>query len=268
MTDTPKIYAALAAAAKDVGAVGKDKTNTGQNYKFRGIDAVVNAVHPAFTKHGIVTALKVLDQKREERTSKGGATLIYSLLHCEVTFYATDGSSVTCGAMGEGMDSGDKASNKAMSAALKYALTQTLMIPFELYDSEDDNPEPAAKVRPQMREQERKAEPEKKPEPDAKVEALDKRINKAPIGTARKPANRYDFNSKPKGAVLAGWENKQKYWCEIHEMTDAEMEECHRTLNNQMDYEEKQGKDTKWTLKELAAVEVELRERGMEIPTY
>ena len=46
-------------------------------------------------------------------------------------FVATDGSQVSCVVEGEGMDSGDKASNKAMAVAHKYALLQVLMIPTE-----------------------------------------------------------------------------------------------------------------------------------------
>lgn len=266
LANTPQIYRALALAAAEIGAVGKDKQNVQQNYKFRGIDAVVNAVHPVFVKHGIVTALKVVEQKREERQTKNGATLLYSLLHCEVTFYAADGSSVTCGALGEGMDSGDKASNKAMSAALKYALTQTLMIPFEVNDSEDSNPEPTSRPAPAPREAV-VAKQQKVMEVKAEAQDMDKRINKTPIG-GKSEAPRYGFQDKPKGAVLAGWENKAKYWCVIEDMSNGELLGAHETCSNQAAWETDNGKDTKWTDKDLAAIEVELRKRQIEIPSY
>ena len=47
------------------------------------------------------------------------------------TFYAEDGSSVSAVVQGEGMDSADKSSNKAMSVAFKYACFQVLCIPTE-----------------------------------------------------------------------------------------------------------------------------------------
>lgn len=136
-----KILKQLPLAAKQIGAIGKDKQNVQQGYKYRGIEDVMNAVHPAFIENGIICVSKVLDQKREERQTQKGGTLLYSILQVEFTFYADDGSSVQCVTVGEGMDSGDKASNKAMSAALKYALTQTCMIPFECIDSETDDHE-------------------------------------------------------------------------------------------------------------------------------
>jgi hypothetical protein len=46
-------------------------------------------------------------------------------------FYCIDGSNVSTTVIGEAMDSGDKATNKAMSIALKYALLQALLIPTE-----------------------------------------------------------------------------------------------------------------------------------------
>jgi len=45
---------------------------------------------------------------------------------------------------GEGMDSGDKAYNKAMSIGLKYACFQTFMIPTASVDPDGDTPPPTA----------------------------------------------------------------------------------------------------------------------------
>lgn len=131
------IYAKLLSVAHDVGAVGKDGRNDNQNYNYRRLEDVINAVHRAFTANGVMITSEVIDHRREEKSSKTGGILNYSILTMRFTFYAKeDGSSVQSITVGEGMDSGDKASNKAMSAALKYALGQTLMIPFEVIDSE------------------------------------------------------------------------------------------------------------------------------------
>ena len=143
MEGTPRIYKAIHEAMEVCQAVGKDSRNPQQGYKYRGIDAVMNAINPALRKAGIFCAPEVLETHREERTTKAGATLIYSTVTVKYTFFAEDGSSITATVIGEGMDSGDKSYNKAMSAAFKYALFQVFCIPTEeMVDSETDSPEP------------------------------------------------------------------------------------------------------------------------------
>ena len=130
-----QIYSLISQAMKKIGAIGKDSTATNQSgkqmYKFRGIDAVYNALNPVMSELGLFMCPEVLEQTREERKSTTGSTLIYSILKVKITMYAPDGSNVNCIVIGEGMDSGDKASNKAMSIALKYACFQLFMIPTE-----------------------------------------------------------------------------------------------------------------------------------------
>lgn len=133
-----KIFAQMAMVMSEVDAIGKDKTNQQQNFKYRGIDQVYNALNPLLAKHKIFTMPKVLNSEREERTNKNGTVLFYSRITMEYTFYTIDGSSVSCSVIGEGMDSGDKATNKAMAIAHKYALLQTFCIPTE------DMPDPDA----------------------------------------------------------------------------------------------------------------------------
>ncbi|HEY9684734.1 MAG TPA: ERF family protein [Oculatellaceae cyanobacterium] len=148
MTETkPRlIYTKIPAVMKLVGAVEKNRKNEQQGYKFRGIDEVYNAMQEPLAEIGVFFTTKVIDQKREDRTSKNGAGLIYSILTVEFEFFCEDGSSIICVTVGEGMDSGDKASNKALSAALKYALLQTFCIPTEEpKDSENDSPQIAPK---------------------------------------------------------------------------------------------------------------------------
>lgn len=135
------IYQAINAVMKEIGAVGKNNKNREQNYAYRGIDDVMTALAPAMQAHEIFVVPEVLEQTREERDGKR-SRLLYSIVKVKYTFFASDGSSVTAVVMGEGMDSGDKATNKAMSAAFKYALLQTFCIPTsEMIDSEQDSPE-------------------------------------------------------------------------------------------------------------------------------
>lgn len=142
----PMIYKAISAVMEDVGAVGKDSVNKQQGFKFRGIDAVMNALNPALVKNKVFVIPEVLEQHREERTTLKGALLIYSICKVKYTFFTTDGSSVCATVIGEGMDSGDKATNKAMSIAFKYACFQVFCIPTEELledpDKEIQNPAP------------------------------------------------------------------------------------------------------------------------------
>lgn len=146
------IYETIPAVMAEIGAIGKDSWNKqGQGFAYRGIDAVMNALSPAMTKYKMFVIPKTLDQRREERQTAKGSTLIYSICTVEYTFYAEDGSSVSATVIGEGMDSGDKATNKAMSAAFKYACFQTFCIPTEeMKDPDAETPPPSKPAKPTL----------------------------------------------------------------------------------------------------------------------
>lgn len=147
MSETPKIYAAMSAAMADIGAVGKAKKNQQQNFMYRGIDDVMNALYPVLSEHGLFLCPEVLEHTREERKTAKGSNLIYSILKVKYTVYAEDGSSVCATVIGEGMDSADKSSNKAMAVAMKYALFQLFCIPTEEMGRDDpdgNTPPPSA----------------------------------------------------------------------------------------------------------------------------
>ena len=145
-----KIYGAIANVMKDVGVVSKGDSNDFDHYKYRGIDAVMNALNPAMVKHHVFVTPTVIDSSREERAGKNGTNMVYSILTVKYTFYTDDGSSVECTVIGEAMDRSDKSTNKAMSAAFKYACFQTFCIPTEeMIDSESESLEvPAEKKKP------------------------------------------------------------------------------------------------------------------------
>lgn len=131
------IYKAINGVMQDVGAITKEKLNKQQGFKFRGIDDVMNALYPAMVKHKLFVVPEILEQIREERQTKSGGNLIYSICKIKYTFFAEDGSNVSAIVIGEGMDSGDKATNKAMSIAFKYACFQTFCIPTEEIEDPD-----------------------------------------------------------------------------------------------------------------------------------
>lgn len=130
----------------EVEAIGKDRKNTQQGFAFRGIEDIYNELHPLLVKYKLFTVPNVIDVKREQRETGKGGTLMYSIVTVEYTAVcAVDGSSHRLGLIvGEGMDSGDKATNKALSVAHKYAWIQALNIPTkDLSDSDADSPPPS-----------------------------------------------------------------------------------------------------------------------------
>jgi hypothetical protein len=143
-----QIFGLIGKAMEDIGAIGKDSVNKQQGFKYRGIDAVMNAMNPVMRKYGLFLTPEVLDHKREERQTSSGGRLIYSILTMRYTMYAPDGSSVSAVVIGEGMDSGDKASNKAMSVAMKYAMFQLFCIPTEEMVDPDSETPPESKPLP------------------------------------------------------------------------------------------------------------------------
>lgn len=131
-----QIYKKMSEVMKEIGSVGKDQKNVAQGFKFRGIDQFVNALYPALTKHGVFMTPRCVSERNELKdvtrsNGKSGVDKHVTIL-MEYDFFAEDGSKVTVGPIpAEGLDSGDKATNKALSAALKYALIQTFSIPTE-----------------------------------------------------------------------------------------------------------------------------------------
>lgn len=141
------IYKKMSDVMKDIGSIGKDQKNTQQGFKFRGIDQFVNALHPALNRHGVFMTPRATSFNQEIKevvrsSGKAGVDKHVAIM-MEYDFFAEDGSKVTVGPVpAEGVDSGDKATNKALSAALKYALIQTFSIPTEdMAEADFDTPE-------------------------------------------------------------------------------------------------------------------------------
>jgi len=101
--------------------ISKDRTNTqGSGYKFRGIDDVYNAIAPLLAEHGLCILPRMIGRECVERQSQKGNALFYVTVDAEFDFVcAEDGSKHTVRTYGEAMDSGDKATNKAMSLQVR-----------------------------------------------------------------------------------------------------------------------------------------------------
>ena len=136
------IYKSITKIMEEIPAIGKDQTNKTQGFKYRGIDDVMNTLQPLLSKNKVFIVPQILEQTREERTTNKGGNLIYSICKIKYIFYAEDGTYIEAVTVGEGMDSGDKATNKAMAIAMKYALFQVFCIPTEeMKDPDGETPE-------------------------------------------------------------------------------------------------------------------------------
>ena len=143
------IFALLSSVMGDVGAVRKNEKNAAQGFNFRGIDSVVNAVSPALRKHGVIVfpSLVSCEQSTVEvgaRNTKMGHVRVV----VTYTFAAPDGSTVAATVAAESMDSGDKATAKAMSVAFRTALLQTLCLPTDEVDPDHDVFERSSATKP------------------------------------------------------------------------------------------------------------------------
>lgn len=132
---TPRVFEAITRVTADLakGGVSKKHQNAAQNFKYRSIDDVMNAIAPVYAEHKLVVIPAYGERQVQERTSGQGRAVFYVTLAAQFTLIsAEDGSSFVAGPFyGEAMDSGDKAVNKAMSIAYKYFALQTFAIPVE-----------------------------------------------------------------------------------------------------------------------------------------
>jgi hypothetical protein len=129
------IAQALSEVMKAVGGIAKKDKNTSQGFNFRGIDSVVNAVSPALQKFGVVVIPSVEEYEYQtveigrNRTAMGHVRVKVSY-----TFIGANGDAIKATVVGEAMDSGDKATAKAMSVAFRTALLQSLSLPTDEVD--------------------------------------------------------------------------------------------------------------------------------------
>lgn len=116
--------------------IAKDSKNESQGFKFRGIDAVLNRMATHLVDANLVIVPNIRSREVNERVNSRGNPLFYVTVQVDFTICSTvDGSTIVCSVPGEAMDSGDKATNKALSIAYKYMAFQLFAIPI------DDDPD-------------------------------------------------------------------------------------------------------------------------------
>lgn len=149
-----KIHQQLVAVTRKIAAegIGKTRKNAQQGYNFRGIDEVMNAFAPILADAGLYVHPRYTERDVAERATKSGGALFYVTVKGEFDFVNDEGEKATVGPFyGEAMDSADKATNKAMAVAFKYAMFQTFCVPLEGVtggDADAVTHEVAAKVLP------------------------------------------------------------------------------------------------------------------------
>lgn len=134
----PLIHQKMVAVLRDIGAVGKDRENTQQKYKYRGAEDLLNAMHPVLAKHGVFIQSSFRELKEKEGKAKSGATYTEISFVYECRFTAIDGSQLLVEFPAQASDYGDKAVYKAVTMALKYALATTFCVPFAELDEGDE----------------------------------------------------------------------------------------------------------------------------------
>lgn len=164
-SDLPNVHQAIAETMHLVRAVGKWGQNREQNYSFRSVDDFMTALNPAMAKAGVHIVPTVL-QRIVDESHKTSSNKVQRWVDLEVRFriYGPAGDFVDVITWGESRDAADKATNKAMTAAFKYAILQAFMVPtVDLEDSDGGSPEaappePQQQVRQQARAERRQSE--------------------------------------------------------------------------------------------------------------
>lgn len=133
------IFTAIIAVMSQIGYVKKQRSPN-LNYSFAGEAALIAALRPDMVEQGIFMTVSKISNvvQREYTTAKGTAMVNVSLVLTLKFYHAPSGTFIEVEAAGEGSDTGDKATAKAMTAAYKYALRETFCI--ETGDDPDKDP--------------------------------------------------------------------------------------------------------------------------------
>jgi len=126
----PEIFNAILNIMEGLEPVQKDRVNTQQNYKYRGVEDVYSALNPMLIVNKVILIPELLSHNLTDFNSAKGSLIFRAIVSMKYTFKSIiDGSEIHCIMTGEGMDSGDKATPKAISVAFKYMAFQMFCIP-------------------------------------------------------------------------------------------------------------------------------------------
>lgn len=146
------IHSKIVKLKEKLKAVPKTRTNTHFRYQFRGIEDALVALSGAMDELRVHSRIETDNHQISVREIKKGLLTKATLTMSVYLVDADDGSECLIGRTeGEADDTnGDKATNKAMAAAYKYAVFLGLSIPTELPDSDSDVPPPDQPAAPRQ----------------------------------------------------------------------------------------------------------------------
>lgn len=152
--DTPNVYARMAAVTAALSHIPKQRSQ-GVSYEFRGIDAVMQALHGPLADNGLFLAPRVLDDWRADMIpGSKNRQQTQVLFRVEVEVWAADGSSVTLGpGLAQSHDYGDKAAYQAQQNAIKYLLLEAFCIPVDEPDMDARTPDAVEATKDQLKAQ-------------------------------------------------------------------------------------------------------------------
>lgn len=143
-----EVFKAINSITSELAKTGieKGRRNQQQGYAFRGIDDIYNTLASLLSVYGLCIMPEVLERIQVERNTIKGGVVFYTTVKVKYTLVSSkDGSRFEATTFGEAMDTADKSTNKAMSAAYKYLCLQVFCIPTE-GDNDADATTPDAVV--------------------------------------------------------------------------------------------------------------------------
>lgn len=139
-----RVHEAWSRVMGAIQSIEKGDRNEQQNFAFRGIDAVLDAVGPVLREHGVIVIPRAVAIESERYPSKSGGMMRNATVTMEYRVIGPAGDEFTGSSFGESADSGDKAVTKAQSVAYRTFLLQGLTIPTRQRDPDADTHERSA----------------------------------------------------------------------------------------------------------------------------
>ena len=147
-TQQLNLYQKLAKITGEIGVIAKDGNNQQQKYKYIEYETIAGKFRELFSKYGVVLIPSMVEQERSAITTSRGSSGVSTVCHFEFTVVNADkpDDRFVVKWQGEAADYGDKATNKAATAAVKYYLMRQFNISSKGdEDPDSQTPEVAAK---------------------------------------------------------------------------------------------------------------------------
>ena len=138
---TTPLSVRLLAVMEEFGTIDKGGYNSHSNYKYVKEADVARKFQELLVKHRVFVFSSIIDSKTVPTQTSSGKSAFYSKVVVEYTFVNVDQPEErhSVQAVGEGMDTGDKAIYKAITGAHKYMLIRNFNLGSD-EDAEKDSP--------------------------------------------------------------------------------------------------------------------------------